>query len=71
MDEAYLGAQTLYVIGLATDYCVKQTVLDACKLGFRVVVTACAGSVEPGDADRALKASGSRRLAHSADLGVQ
>ena len=26
------------VVGLATDYCVKETVLDACRLGFEVLV---------------------------------
>lgn len=31
-----LGAAELYIGGLATDYCVKQTVLDALKRGFRV-----------------------------------
>ncbi len=28
----------LTVVGLATDYCVLQTVLDACRLGYRVEV---------------------------------
>ncbi len=54
-----LGVQTVYVIGLATDYCVKQTVLDACRLGFRVVVLSDGVrgiNMEPGDGDRALEA---------------
>src|SRR3954471_16416921 len=33
-----LGVQRLYVGGLATDYCVKASVLDARKLGFDVTV---------------------------------
>ena len=47
----------LYVTGLATDYCVKQTTLDALQAGFRVIVltNAIAGiDVRPGDVDRAL-----------------
>jgi nicotinamidase/pyrazinamidase len=32
------GIQTLYVTGLATDYCVKYSVLDAIALGFSVYV---------------------------------
>lgn len=52
-----MSAETLYVSGLATDYCVKQTVLDACRLGFRVVVLedAVRGiDATPGDCKRAI-----------------
>jgi nicotinamidase/pyrazinamidase len=47
----------LYVMGLATDYCVKHTVLDARSLGFDVWVIedGCRGvELKPGDSDRAL-----------------
>ncbi len=47
----------LYVMGLATDYCVKYTVLDARKLGFEVWVVedGCrAVELTRGDGDRAL-----------------
>jgi nicotinamidase/pyrazinamidase len=39
--ETYLSdkeIKTIYIMGLATDYCVKFTVLDACELGFKVFV---------------------------------
>lgn len=48
----------LIVMGLATDYCVKFTVLDALSLGYRVDVLAegCRGvDLTPGDSDRALE----------------
>ena len=48
----------LYVAGIATEYCVKATVLDARRFGLRVSVLpdAIAGiDVQPGDADRALE----------------
>jgi nicotinamidase/pyrazinamidase len=47
----------LFVTGLATDYCVKQSVLDALRLAFAVTVVedAVRGvDVEPGDSARAL-----------------
>lgn len=47
------------VVGLATDYCVKETVLDACRLGFEVLVPrtgVAAVNMQPGDGDAALQA---------------
>ena len=47
----------LYVTGIATDYCVKATALDALHAGFevRILRDAITGiDVHPGDADRAL-----------------
>ena len=48
----------LTVMGLATDYCVKFTVLDALHLGFRVTLIpdGCrAVNLAPGDGDRAIE----------------
>jgi nicotinamidase/pyrazinamidase len=48
----------LYVAGLATDYCVKNSVLDARREGFDVTVVedAIRGvEVEPGDSERAIE----------------
>ena len=52
------GATELTIAGLATDYCVKFSVLDAIQLGFRVrVVEDCCRGVDlqPGDSARALQ----------------
>lgn len=52
------GVDRLFVTGLATDYCVKNTVLDARRLGFDVTVVEDAirsVEVNPGDAERALE----------------
>jgi len=53
------GVRQLYVLGLATDYCVKLTVLDASELGFEVWVVedGCrAVELAPGAGDRAFHA---------------
>jgi len=52
------GVEEVVVGGLATDYCVKNTVLDALKHGFKV--TALKGAMravdlQPGDGDRAIE----------------
>lgn len=70
-----LNVRTLYVLGLATDYCVKQTVLDALKLGFRVVVLqdAIRGvDVHPGDSEKAIQemVQAGAILATAKDLGI-
>lgn len=54
-----LGVRRLFVGGLATDYCVLNTVLDARRLGYAVMLlVACirAVDVRPGDGARALAA---------------
>jgi nicotinamidase/pyrazinamidase len=52
------GIDHLYVGGLATDYCVKQSVLDALRAGLRVTVLSDAiegVNVREGDAAQALE----------------
>ncbi|PKL38471.1 MAG: nicotinamidase [Spirochaetae bacterium HGW-Spirochaetae-1] len=53
-----LRVRDLVVAGLATDYCVKNTVLDALKEGFSVTVALDAiraVNVNPGDGERAIE----------------
>ena len=58
--DTYLREQSvdeLLICGLATDYCVKFTALDAVELGFRahVIIDACRGvNLKPGDVDAAI-----------------
>lgn len=59
------GVERVVVCGLATDYCVRATALDAVRLGFDVFLLADAVAsvdLQPGDGERA--------LAEMADAGV-
>jgi len=52
------GVEAVTVCGLATDYCVVETVLDARRLGFEAEVLSKAiraVELQPGDGDRALE----------------
>jgi nicotinamidase/pyrazinamidase len=52
------GVDAVYVMGLATDYCVKVTAIDAIELGFQtVLIMAGVRGVElrPGDCQRAIE----------------
>jgi nicotinamidase/pyrazinamidase len=60
LDEILKGQYItqLFVMGLATDYCVKFTVLDAIELGYKVFVylPGCrAVNITPGDGEKAVK----------------
>lgn len=51
------GVEKVVVVGLALDYCVKETALDAARLGFDTVVPLDVTrpvDLEPGDGDRAV-----------------
>lgn len=51
------GVDEVTVVGLATDYCVRASAIDASRLGFDTSVatdTIRAVEVEPGDGERAL-----------------
>lgn len=51
------GIERIFVGGLATDYCVKHTVLDGLKEGFKVVLledSVRGVDLEPGDSEKAI-----------------
>jgi len=60
------GIRELFVAGLALDYCVRYTALDACALGFEthlILDATRAVNIHPGDEDEAvaaMKAAGVR-----------
>ncbi len=57
------GVREVHVCGLATDYCVKFTALDAVALGFSTILIpeACRGvELQPGDVEAALAEMQSR-----------
>ena len=52
------GVTDVYILGLATDYCVKLTALDACQLGFAtfLIEDACRGvDLKHGDVAQAIE----------------
>lgn len=52
------GVDEVFIVGLATDYCVKFTALDAAAQGFKttLIEDACRGvNLEPGDAAAAVE----------------
>lgn len=59
--EAFLRereVETVWILGLATDYCVRFTALDALRLGFatRLIVDGSRGvELQPGDCARAIE----------------
>ena len=69
------GVTGVTIAGLATDYCVKFTALDAIRLGFEttVVADACRGvEVNEGDTERAveeMRAAGARIVESREILG--
>jgi nicotinamidase/pyrazinamidase len=67
------GVDEVYVCGLATDYCVKHTALDAAQMGFstHLIVDATRGvNLQPNDVARAIEEmrQAGVRMVNSADL---
>ena len=60
------GVERVVACGLATDYCVKETALDAVRLGFEVSLLGAAVAAANLDPD-----DGSRALDEMADAGVR
>ena len=65
--------QSIYIMGLATDYCVKYTCLDAVSLGFDtyLIADACRGvELNEGDMQRALDEMKTNqvKIIHSQDI---
>jgi nicotinamidase/pyrazinamidase len=53
-----LKVRRLYVGGLATDYCIRSSVLDALSAGYEVTVlvdTIAGVDINPGDSEKAMK----------------
>lgn len=53
-----LNIKEIFIVGLATDYCVKFTALDAASLGYKthVITEACRGvNLNPDDVEKSLR----------------
>lgn len=72
-----MDIEELYVGGLATDYCVRSSVLDALKNGFKVnlLVDAIKGvDLKPGDSEKAVREmikAGARGIASSRSATIR
>lgn len=69
------GVTRVFVGGLATDYCVLQTVMDALKLGFEVILledAIRAVNVKAGDGERAIAqmSAGGAKVARLDELAM-
>lgn len=69
------GVKSVYILGLATDFCVKFSALDALELGFEthLITDACRGvNLQPNDSERAFNELAEKgvKLLTSKDLGV-
>lgn len=67
------GVKRVFVGGLATDYCVLNTVMDALSEGFEVILLTAAiraVDVAPGDGDRAIEAMIGRGAIEYDDQGL-
>lgn len=70
------GVDQVFIVGVATDYCVLYSALDAVELGFSVFVIsdACRGiDLHPGDEKKAyiaMKAAGARILSSDEVLSI-
>jgi nicotinamidase/pyrazinamidase len=71
------GVDEVAVAGLATDYCVRASTIDACELGFdTTLITDAVRAVDvtPGDGDRALEemeAAGAKLASSQTFLAAQ
>lgn len=70
------GIKRLVIVGLATDYCVKFTVLDALELGYQVdlLIDGCRGvNQKHGDDIKALEemSEAGANICYSTDLTIQ
>jgi nicotinamidase/pyrazinamidase len=70
------GIDEVYVCGLATDYCVRASAIDACREGFDVTVVedaVRAVEVNPGDSQRAFEdmRDAGARVATSEDVAAR
>jgi nicotinamidase/pyrazinamidase len=74
MQLMMYGTKRVLVAGLATDYCVLNTVKDAVKNGFQVVVLTDAiraVNAQPGDGDRALAEMRALGITEAASTDIQ